>query len=444
MTDAGTSVDVYTSVQVHVRAQQRRRARESHDMVNLSTAHMRYLTPDDFRVLGAVDSGSKTHEIVPVKLIHQLSGIRSPAAVDRCISTLAKAKLIGKLANRQSYDGYRLTGMGADHLAMRALAKRGSLHSMGNQIGVGKEADVYACTNDAGDSLIVKFHRLGRTSFRNAARNNRDYRRGGSTRGRRFNAGSTSRNNTDASSWTYLSRLSAEREYAFMCALQSHGFPIPTPVDRQRHCVVMALIDAFPLHQIEIVLDPAKLVDDLLAIAVRFARHGLVHGDFNEFNILVHEDGTPVVIDFPQMISIDHADAAEQFHRDVTSLYAFFRRKFNYEHDRAVPSLAWALSDAGRQSVVERAHLFGAGTEIEREEVRIDRLVMASGAFSKRQIEDLERAMRQSRLDDGADATDASADGSGDEDEQEEGEDENENVNDQGEEQPEFTRDIRS
>ena len=52
--------------------------------------------------------------------------------------------------------------------------------------------------------------------------------------------------------------------------------------------------------------------------------------------------------------------------------------------------------------------------------------------------------MRQSRLDDGADASDASADRSGDEDEQQEREDENENGNDQEEVQAEFTRDIRS
>ena len=37
-------------------------------------------------------------------------------------------------------DGYRLTYGGYDYLAMRALSKRDSMHSVGNQIGVGKEA----------------------------------------------------------------------------------------------------------------------------------------------------------------------------------------------------------------------------------------------------------------------------------------------------------------
>lgn len=37
-------------------------------------------------------------------------------------------------------DGYRLTYGGYDYLAMRALSKRDSMYSVGNQIGVGKES----------------------------------------------------------------------------------------------------------------------------------------------------------------------------------------------------------------------------------------------------------------------------------------------------------------
>ena len=37
-------------------------------------------------------------------------------------------------------EGYRLTFSGYDYLALKALTARGSLHSVGNQIGVGKES----------------------------------------------------------------------------------------------------------------------------------------------------------------------------------------------------------------------------------------------------------------------------------------------------------------
>ena len=45
-------------------------------------------------------------------------------------------------------------------------------------------------------------------------------------------------------------------------------------------------------------------------LIVRFARAGLIHGDFNEFNILIdRETGDPIVIDFPQMVSTLHENA---------------------------------------------------------------------------------------------------------------------------------------
>lgn len=39
-------------------------------------------------------------------------------------------------------EGYRLTIAGYDYLALKALAARESIHSLGNQIGVGKESGV--------------------------------------------------------------------------------------------------------------------------------------------------------------------------------------------------------------------------------------------------------------------------------------------------------------
>ena len=157
-------------------------------------------------------------------------------------------------AKRGKITGYRLTWAGYDHLSFRALCSRGVIHSVGKQIGVGKESDVYIAMgrdlaelerlkdlerlNDIdldGDedenenqsvntfnnssssnrrgkdkeftlskeelesednlrTIAVKIHRLGRTSFRNV-KNLRDY------------------SNANHTSWIYLSRLAATREY---------------------------------------------------------------------------------------------------------------------------------------------------------------------------------------------------------------------------------------
>jgi RIO kinase 2 len=68
-------------------------------------------------------------------------------------------------------------------------------------------------------------------------------------------------------------------------------------------------------------------------LILRLASQGLIHGDYNEFNILVYEDGRPTLIDFPQMLSIDHPNAKEYFERDVECIRTFFLRKFRFEAD---------------------------------------------------------------------------------------------------------------
>jgi RIO kinase 2 len=63
-------------------------------------------------------------------------------------------------------------------------------------------------------------------------------------------------------------------------------------------------------RQISEVPSPGKLYSTLMDLIVRFAHSGLIHGDFNEFNILIRrEDGEPIVIDFPQMVSTSHENA---------------------------------------------------------------------------------------------------------------------------------------
>jgi len=233
--------------------------------------------------------------------------------VNKILGSLAKRNLVARVQNAK-YDGYRLTYGGYDYLAMRALSKRDSLFSVGNQIGVGKESDIYVVADAEGNQMVLKLHRLGRISFR-AIKSKRDYL------GKRKSA-----------SWMYMSRLSAQKEWAFMKVLHEHGFPVPKPIDQARHCILMGLIDAYPLRQINEVPSPGKLYSILMDLIVRFARAGLIHGDYNEFNILIHrETGEPVVIDFPQMVSTSHENAEWYFNRDVECIRTFFRRRFRYE-----------------------------------------------------------------------------------------------------------------
>ncbi|RQM23852.1 hypothetical protein B5M09_006400 [Aphanomyces astaci] len=182
--------------------------------MKLDVSGMRYLTKEHFKVLTAVELGMKNHEIVPVELISSIAKLRH-GGVAKILSHLLRNKLIAH--DGTTYDGFKLTYMGYDFLALKVFMKHGHIAGLGRQIGVGKESDIY-------------------------------------------------------------------------------------------------MADAY---------------DACMNILVRLAECGLVHCDFNEFNIMMNGDGKITIIDFPQMISTKHLNAQELFNRDVNGLVKFFSRLQN-------------------------------------------------------------------------------------------------------------------
>ncbi|XP_046816378.1 serine/threonine-protein kinase rio2 isoform X2 [Vespa crabro] len=269
-------------------------------MGKLNVTMLRYLTKEDFRVLTAIEMGMKNHELVPASLAAQIANLRYGGV----------HKLLKEL-----YDGYRLTNAGYDYLALKVLTQRGIVGSFGNQIGIGKESNIYVVADEEGNPVCLKLHRLGRTCFRNI-KGKRDYHQ-----------------HRKSASWLYLSRISATREFAYMKALMDRGFPVPKPIDFNRHCVVMELVEGGPLCGVYEVNDVEALYDELMNLIVTLGNYGVIHGDFNEFNIMITNDGKPIIIDFPQMISTEHINAELYFERDVNCIRDFFKRRFGYESE---------------------------------------------------------------------------------------------------------------
>lgn len=171
-------------------------------------------------------------------------------------------------------DGYRLTTLGYDCLALKTLHRRDTLTSVGNQIGVGKESDIYLAYSNQPQSevgtvlwlcmlldefqkqlVVLKLHRLGRTSFRRV-KEKRDYL------GKR----------QSCHSWLYLSRLAAGKEFACLGALHRLQFPVPRPIDHCRHAIVMQHIDGQTLCDVRQVDDVGRLYDLLTELVMRLAR----------------------------------------------------------------------------------------------------------------------------------------------------------------------------
>lgn len=55
--------------------------------------------------------------------------------------------------------------------------------------------------------------------------------------------------------------------------------------------------------------DPSGVYSVLMDLIVQLGGYGLIHCDFNEFNIVLDAENRPTVIDFPQMVSTQHPNA---------------------------------------------------------------------------------------------------------------------------------------
>lgn len=269
----------------------------------------------DLRILRLIEIGHRKFEYVPLEIIVNWSR-KSEEIVSKVLRKLNALNLI--IRNRGNYTGYRLTFNGYDVLALHTLAKRGIVTKVSpTPIGVGKESDVYAGDSEGGGKLVLKFHRLGRTSFRQI---------------KRFRTWVGSRRHL---TWLYESRLSAHAEYKALTLAFNGGLRVPTPITVNRHTVVMRYIDGAQLSEINNIEEPEEIfwlvIDDAKKAYVDV---GIVHGDLSEYNILINlDDNKPYIIDWPQWIPRNSPGALETLSRDITNIARFFMKKFGIDVD---------------------------------------------------------------------------------------------------------------
>ena len=140
------------------------------------------------------------------------------------------------------------------------------------KIGVGKESDIYLIRSKDNKLMVLKLARLGRSSFKSVIKN-RDYIQSKS----HYN-------------WLYLSRIASEKEFAYMSCLYENGFPVPVPVANNRHAIIMGFINGFPLNKVKTIANPEIGYNTLIDLIEKFAANGLIHSDFNEFNIMIDNE----------------------------------------------------------------------------------------------------------------------------------------------------------
>lgn len=247
------------------------------------------------------------HQVVPYKELLRVTGY-TENRLDYHLDRLYSNELVYR--ERDPYLGYLMNYTAYDLLALNAVVKAEVIDFLGPSIGIGKEADVFEGVTEDDVTVAVKFHRLGRTSFRDTKRK-REYL--------------ADRRHT---SWLYQSRLAAEFEFTALQLMHKHGVSVPEPLHQNRHVIVMEHIEGVQLSDIISLEGPDEFLIGILDNMRLVYEAGVIHTDLSEYNILIDGDGKEWIIDWPQYISVDHHNAEEILARDIGNVAYFFKRKY--------------------------------------------------------------------------------------------------------------------
>ena len=281
--------------------------------VDIAVKTLSHLEPEDFRVLMIIELDMSRHRYVPENDILRLSGF-SRKQIKYRLDRLSKFGLVYRWVG--SYIGYALSTAGYDCLAMNALVKADVIEAFGKPLGVGKESDVFDALTPNGRRVAVKFHRLGRISFRQT---------------RRLRGYIADRRHI---SWLYQSRLAAEREFEALKMVYPEGVSVPEPIGHNRHVVVMGFIEGAELYRVPEVPNPDEVLDEILEnVRIAYKKAGVIHADLSEFNVVLNPDFHILIIDWPQFVTVDHPNAEALLKRDVKNILTFFKKRFNVKRD---------------------------------------------------------------------------------------------------------------
>jgi RIO kinase 2 len=265
----------------------------------------RKLENEDFQALHSIEAAMSKREFVPKEQIAKY--VKLP--MDRVDFTISKLNKLGLIYSmRGAYVGFTLNYAGYDCLAINTFVKAGLIDAFGQTLGVGKEADVYDALTPVGTRVAVKFHRLGRISFRQTRR-----KRGYSA---------------EHAGWLFQSRLAAEREFHALRLVYAQGVAVPEPLSQNRHAIVMGMIEGAELGKWRELPDAGKVLREILRnVKKAYVKARVIHADLSEYNILLKPDLHVLIIDWPQYVVVGHPNAQELLMRDVNNVLTYFSRK---------------------------------------------------------------------------------------------------------------------
>lgn len=203
---------------------------------------------------------------------------------------------------------YVLSYYGFDILALNGMYKKKIIHSIGDQVGYGKESDIYEVLAVNDKPYILKIHREG-VSFKKVLNN---------------------RPNMYKRNWFNISTKSALREKEALSRLYSY-VSVPKPIATDRHFIVLEKINGTMLKYTRLE-DPDWFFDEIIDEVKKIYHRGMVHGDLSEYNILIDEDRV-VIIDWPQFIYSKEDRADKTLINDIKNIMNYFSRRYSLNNE---------------------------------------------------------------------------------------------------------------
>jgi RIO kinase 2 len=107
---------------------------------------------------------------------------------------------------------------------------------------------------------------------------------------------------------------------------------VPEPLSHNRHVIAMGMIEGGELSKYKDIGKGEKVLREILRnIKKAYTKAHIIHADLSEYNIILQPDGHVLIIDWPQAVKTDHANASELLERDLKNVLTVFSRKFNIE-----------------------------------------------------------------------------------------------------------------
>ncbi len=214
------------------------------------------------------------------------------------------------------------------------LMRRRILKRMNGVISSGKEARVYLGYGYNGEKYAVKIYLTATAEFRKGIL--------------KYIIGDPRFEGLLPRDTRKLIYLWTRKEFRNLKKMYENGVSVPKPIAVYNNVLVMEFIgvgdkrapllieiwDELSEEDLLYIFD--QVVDNMKKI---YCRAKLVHADMSEYNVMVREDLSIVIIDVSQAVHIEHPNAMDFLDRDIRNIHRFFYREVGLEDIPSVDEL---------------------------------------------------------------------------------------------------------